>query len=196
MRLAIADPPYPPFCGVSRKVRASRWYGSGQLAKDDVPADVHPNAAVWDDPARHRELLMDLVRDYDGWAIATTPDGIAAYGELPAPVRLLAWVRPSSQPGAHVLQSRWEAVILFPPDGRRSNRNGRGCVPDALIAAAPRNGFIGAKPREWTTWVLDALSYDPAVDTVTDIFPGSGAVAAEIAQLRLPITGAAGTVDE
>jgi hypothetical protein len=30
--------------------------------------------------------------------------------------------------------------------------------------------------------VLDLLGYDAEVDTVTDVFPGSGGVAAEVAQ--------------
>jgi len=40
----------------------------------------------------------------------------------------------------------------------------------------------GAKPRAWTRWVLDMLGYDPDVDTVDDLFGGSGAVTAEINQ--------------
>jgi hypothetical protein len=49
-------------------------------------------------------------------------------------------------------------------------------MPDVLTASTPRRGFIGAKPDEWTRWVLEAMTYDPAKDTVDDIFPGSGAV--------------------
>lgn len=177
MRLAIADPPYPPFIGSGgRKPRASRWYGDGQLSKIDRPADFHPDAALWDDPETHRALLERLVADYDGFAIATSPDGVAAYGPLPAATRIMAWVKPNSAPGSHRLLSRWEAVILFPPVGRRSNRGMLGAMSDVLIAAAPRVGFAGAKPEEWTRWVLDAMSFDPATDQVDDIFAGSGLV--------------------
>ena len=42
--------------------------------------------------------------------------------------------------------------------------------------------FVGQKPRQWTRWVLDMLGYDPETDTVDDLFHGSVAVAAEIAQ--------------
>jgi hypothetical protein len=177
VRLAIADPPYPPFVGSGgRKNRASRWYGTGQRSRKDRPADVHPEAHEWDDPARHRRLLVDLVEQYDGWAIATSADGIAAYGDLPVGTRLMVWVKPNATPGAHRIRSLWEAVILYPPAGRRSNRGGVGMVPDVLTCPAPRRGFHGAKPAEWTRWVLDAMTYDPAVDTVDDLFPGSGAV--------------------
>ena len=176
MRLAIADPPYPPFVGSGgRKNRASRWYGDGQRSAKDKPTDFHPEAALWDDPATHRALLDSLVKDFDGWAIATSPDGLAAYGPLPAACRVMAWVKPNAQPGAHRLLSLWEAVILYPPKGRRSNRGGVGAMPDVLTAPAPR-GFIGAKPAQWTDWVLQSLSYDADLDTVADLFSGSGAV--------------------
>ncbi len=183
MRLAIADPPYPPFIGSGgRKNRASRWYGDGQRSATDRPADRHPEAARWDEPAEHRALLERLARDFDGWAIATSPDGLAAYGALPAACRLMAWVKPNAQPGAHRLRSMWEVVILYPPEGRRSNRGGRGAMPDVLTANAPR-GFIGAKPAAWSRWVLEALCFDPELDTVDDVFAGSGAVAAVVAEI-------------
>jgi hypothetical protein len=183
MRLAIADPPYPPFVGSGGfKARASRWYGDGQRSSSDRPADSHPDAREWDDPATHRALLERLAAGYDGWAIATSPDGIAAYGVLPVGARIMAWVKPNAQPGSHRLLSLWEPVILFPPPGRRSNRNGGGSVPDVLRANAPRLGFPGAKPAEWTRWVLDALGFDAATDVVDDLFPGSGSVSAAIAQ--------------
>lgn len=181
-RLAIADPPYPPFVGSGgTKNRASRWYGTGQRSTKDQPADVHDEAHEWDDPARHRRLLLDLLDEFDGFAIATSPDGIAAYGELPAAMRIMAWVKPNAAPGSHRIRSLWEPVLLYPPAGRRSNRGGVGMVPDVLTCALPaRRTFIGAKPPEWTRWVLDALSYEEG-DEVVDLFPGSGSVAAVLA---------------
>ena len=94
MILAIADPPYPPSVsvrfdlagGAGRRVersRARRYYGDGTRCATEKPADFHPDAAEWDAPARHRQLVRDLMDMADGWAIATTPDGLAAYGELP-----------------------------------------------------------------------------------------------------------------
>jgi hypothetical protein len=184
MRLAIADPPYPPFVGSGgRKNRASRWYGTGQRSAIDMPADQHPDAAMWDDPATHQKLLERLLDEYDGWAIATSPDGLAAYGPLPNAVRIMAWVKPNAQPGSHRLRSLWEPVILYPPTARRSNRNGIGSVSDVLIAPVPRGGFRGQKPEAWTRWVLDAMSFQLG-DHVTDLFPGSGAVTAHISQLN------------
>lgn len=176
MRLAIADPPYPAFRGAGgRKQRASRWYGDNQRATSDRPSDYHADARLWDDDATHRALLDRLLADYDGFAIATSVDGLRAYGDLPDAARIMAWVKPNAQPGAHRLRSLWEPVIVYPAPGRRSNR-GRGQIPDVLTCPAPRVGFIGAKPPEWTRWVLDALCYDPADDVLDDLFPGSGLV--------------------
>lgn len=144
MKLAIADPPYPPFIGAGgRKNRASRWYGTGQRSSTDRPADVHPEACEWDNPARHRQLILDLLADYDGFAIATSPDGIAAYGELPAAARIMAWVKPNAQPGAHRIRSMWEAVIVLPPVGRRSNRGASGLLPMCLRAVSVVVLFVG-----------------------------------------------------
>ncbi len=177
MKLAIADPPYPPFIGSGgRKNRASRWYGTGQRSTTDRPADYHPDAAEWDNPKRHRLLLEQLMGEFHGWAIATSPDGLSAYGELPREARIMAWVKPNAVPGAHRLRSNWEPVILFAPAGRRSNRGGVGQISDVLTANAPRVGFRGAKPPEWTRWVLSAMGYDCSTDELTDVFPGSGSV--------------------
>lgn len=177
MRLVIADPPYPAFRGSGgSKQRASRWYGDNPRASSDRPADVHPDARLWDDDATHRALLKRLMDEADGWAIATSPDGMRAYGDLPSAVRIMSWIKPNAQPGAHRLRSCWEPVLLMPPPGRRSNRGGRGQIDDYLVCNAPRIGFIGAKPPEWTRWVLDALCYEPA-DELVDLFNGSGAVA-------------------
>lgn len=182
MRLAIADPPYPPSRGIGGiKPRASRWYGDNQRSHTDRPSDIHPRAREWDNPARHRALLEQLMAEYDGWAIATAPDGLQAYGALPLGARILSWVKPNAQPGSHRLRSTWEPVIVFPPISRTSNRNGLGQMGDVLIANAPRSNFIGAKPDEWTHWVLEALGHDPAIDVVDDMFRGSGAVTRAVA---------------
>lgn len=185
MKLAIADPPYPPFIGSGgRKNRASRWYGDGQRSATDRPADSHPDASEWDDPERHQALLEQLLDEFNGFAIATTPDGIAAYGPLPKAIRIMAWFKPNAAPGSHRLHSKWEPVLLYPPVGRRSNRNGVGMVPDILIEPY-RSGFIGSKPPAWTRWVLEAMSFDPEFDEVIDMFPGSGAISAVLAQSAL-----------
>jgi hypothetical protein len=58
-------------------------------------------------------------------------------------------------------------------------------VPDVLTCALPRERtFIGAKPRPWVEWVLNALGYRDG-DTVDDLFPGSGAVSSVLNQGRI-----------
>ena len=191
MKLAIADPPYPPnllAAGHGVQTRADRWYGGNdnRTGKDYRTADIHPGAAEWNDPAKHRALLLEL-QEYDGWALATTPDAVAAiYPPIPVGTRIMVWHKPNSLPTGHRVGSNWEAVLLFAPITRRSSR-GRGQVSDVLRASPPNNGFAGAKPAAWTRWVLDAMGYDQDEDTVTDVFTGSGAVARHIQQLAFDV---------
>lgn len=181
-RLAIADPPYPPFTGVGgRKNRASRWYGTGQRSTKDKPADLHVGADEWDDPQRHASLVEELCDTFDGWALATSADGLSVY-PIPSACRVMVWVKTNAMPGAHRIRNSWEPVIVYPPVGRRSNRGGVGSTPDVLTCAAPRIGFIGAKPDQWTRWVLSAMTYQPG-DAVVDMFPGSGAVARVLSEM-------------
>jgi hypothetical protein len=187
VKLAIADPPYPPLFSERRDLadgthrltarsRAGRWYGDGpRAANDPAVADFHPDHAVWDDLEEHRKLLVHLMEEYDGWAIATTPDGLGAYHPLPVSVDILAWHRPTALPGGGRLIHRWEPVIAYIPDSRRGRGGER--VSDVLTANPPRDGFTGAKPPEWTRWVLGVLGYTPGTDTLVDLFPGSGSVA-------------------
>lgn len=201
MKLAIADPPYPPLfrerfdladgkSRVTARSRATRWYGDGPRSSTDAPrADLHPEAAKWDDLSAHRALLLHLVDNYDGWALATTPDGLGAYHPLPVNAQIMCWHRPTAMPGGGRLIERWEPVIVFIPEERRSRAGVR--VSNVLTAVAPsahgsRSSFVGAKPPVWTRWVLDALGYDAATDDLDDLFPGSGAVTAA-ADGMLPI---------
>lgn len=184
MKLAIADPPYPPIFRqrfdlvdgggrLTSRSRATRWYGD------------HPDAADYDNLTVHRNLLLHLVDNYDGWAIATTPDGLQAYFPLPVNARIMSWVRPRAMPGGERLMSKWEPVIVQVPEGRR----GRGLqVSDVLIADADAKGFIGSKPAAWCRWVTDVLGYDAGTDTLDDLFPGSGGVTQAVdGLLPLPI---------
>ncbi len=199
MRLAIADPPYPPQASerydtasgeprIVTRSRARRWYGDGTRARGERPADFHADAGEWDDPRRHRLLLDQLLDEFDGWAIATTPDGLRCYEPLPVPCRLLVWVKRRAMPTGHRIASMWEPVIVYPPRERRARAADRGVrlaqVPDVLTCSPPGAGFAGAKPEAWTRWVLDALGHEPD-DEVVDLFPGSGAVSRAIEQAVL-----------
>jgi hypothetical protein len=36
-----------------------------------------------------------------------------------------------------------------------------------------RKGLVGAKPAEFNVWMLDLLGFDPELDTIDDLFPGT-----------------------
>lgn len=190
MKLCIADPPYLG--------RSTRWYGGGNggfrplvTGRRVRAGDNHPDAHLWDDPEAHRALVERLCDEYDGWAIAMNPADLRHYlGWVPPETLVCAWVKPDAVPGGGRVSTSWEPVLLLPA---RTGRPAPGMqIRDALTAAVSGGAvkFPGAKPRAWTRWVLDMLGYDPEMDTVDDLFHGSGAVAAEIAQGVLPLGGA------
>ena len=183
MRLCIADPPYLG--------RAEMFYGDRDLASlnfggsinQTFKADRHPDAHLWDDPRTHRQLVQDLVAHYDGWAIAMVPDSLRHYLQwVPPDVVIAVWHDPRVMPTGRHPRRRWEPVIVSRPPGRRQVTAVPTPVGDVLTCPHPSGSFAGAKPRAWTRWVLDMMGHDPDVDTVDDLFAGSGAVAREIAQ--------------
>lgn len=198
MKLCIADPPY---LGV-----ADYWYGGtgddlttnrGGRFKGPPPkkADNHPDAHLWDDPETHRALVERLCADYDGWAIAMKVSSLWHYLRWVEPdrVHVAAWVKTTSMPTNSRPIRTWEPVLIRVPGGRRRAADNPLKVRDAITTVGPHWGkrFAGGKPAPWTRWVLDMLGYDPETDTVDDLFHGSGAVAAEIAQGVLPLGGEA-----
>ena len=188
MRLAIADPPYLG--------RAEMFYGTTAITNTHNAnssarinpvhrGDAHADAAVWDDPATHEALVARLIADYDGWAIAMVPDNLREYLRwTPRRTRVAVWHDPQVMPNGCHPRRRWEPVLVYVPDGRLRVNQVRGPhVEDVHRASHPSGGrFAGAKPRSWTRWVLNMMGYDPDVDTVDDLFPGSGLVQAEIDQ--------------
>ena len=190
MRLAIADPPYPPHRATRRdrpggperlviRSRARRWYGDGTRAMNDRAADHHERAGEWDTAAAHWELLEDLLDNYDGWAIATSMDGLDYYRPLPVPTTTMVWHKGNGHDGEGRVRATLEAVIVRIPESRRARR---GHQVEPFLQAGVQPGFPGRKPEAWTRWVLDALGYDSTVDELVDLFPGSGSVAAAAAQ--------------
>ena len=179
MKLAIADPPYLG--------RAALWYGGKGItkwpatqkrskgrSKDDV--EYHPDAHLWDSPAKHIELMVAMEVEFDGWAMAcsgkTLAPLIGTADRLGA--KLAIWHVTNAIPDGARVRSVWEAVFYRVPDSRRAVGTGYR-VADVLSAAHPVSGFVGSKPSAWTHWVIDLLGFQPG-DEVTDVFPGSGAV--------------------
>lgn len=182
MRFALADPPYFG--------RGERWYGAGRgHGGGHGRADFHADAGRWDEPEAHRKLVAYLDAEFDGWAVALSPDSLSLYlAAAPADVRVAVWVKGNAIPSGSRVRSMWEPVVVRVPAARRSYAAGV-AVDDVLVAGIEHGGFAGRKPRAWTHWALSMLGYDPAVDEVVDMFPGSGAVSQAIADFRVAGAG-------
>lgn len=157
MKFAYADPPYLG-CGKSH-------YGA-----------VHADAADCDTEAWHRALVERLCDEYpDGWALSLhTPSLKTMLNLCPDDARVAAWVKPfcSFKPGVGVAYA-WEPVIFM--GGRKRTRQ-QDTVRDWVSANITlRKGLTGAKPPEFTRWLLEILNAQPG-DQIDDLFPGSGAV--------------------
>lgn len=186
MRLAIADPPYMG--------RARLFYGEGPEVSGATghlmyKADHHPDADMWDNPATHEALVRRLMNDYDGFAIAMVPDNLRHYLRwVPEDVVIAVWHDPRVMPTQKHPRRKWEPVIVKRCEGRKRVVDVPTPVGDVLTCQHPQpghrgvRGYAGMKPPQWTRWVLDMLGYNPDTDTVDDLFPGSGAVGAEVAQ--------------
>lgn len=160
LRLAFADPPYPG--------KARRYYGG------------HPDFAGEVD---HDELLSRLAM-YDGWALATSSDAVAAIAARCVAqglgARIAVWVRhPAPHPFARVITA-WEAVLYVP--ARRVVAGDTRRLTDVLTAAPgarPRptwpSAVIGMKPPAYLEWVFGLLGALPG-DDLDDLYPGSGIV--------------------
>jgi hypothetical protein len=150
-------------------------------------ADLHPDAHLWDSPESHRALVARLTAEYDGWAIAMAPDNLRHYLQwVDDDVRIAVWHDPQVMPTGQHPRRKWEPVLVKRPQGRRRTSDVPNPIGDVLTCPHGASSFAGAKPRQWTRWVLDMLGYRDG-DTVDDPFHGSGAVAAEVAQTVLNI---------
>ena len=183
MKLCIADPPY---LGT-----AEMFYGEQNMAAMNIggniaqtfKADKHPEAHLWDNPEKHREMVEMLCRDYDGWAIAMVPTSLRHYLQwVPADVIVAVWHDPNVMPTGRHPRRRWEPVLVKRAEGRKRVVDVSMPIGDVLTCSHGSGSFAGQKPPQWTRWVLDMLGYDANIDTVEDLFAGSGAVANEIAQ--------------
>lgn len=185
MKLAIADPPYLG--------KAELLYGATPIPDnpsgtvDQIrKADVHNDAYIWDDPSTHKQMVADLVDRFDGFAIAMLPDNLYEYLQwVPRDTRVAVWHDNNVMPTGSHPRRRWEAVLVSRPKGRRRVNDVAVPVGDVLSVPHGKGHFAGRKPRQWTEWVLAMMGYCPTHDTVEDLFAGSGAVSATLAQGRL-----------
>jgi hypothetical protein len=183
MKLCIADPPYLG--------RAVRWYGEGGCGYGNGinQADNHPEAYLWDIPETHKQLVRDLERDFDGWAIAMSVHSLSTYLEVVETesrngIRVCVWHKPAAVTSGNRVTNSWEPVLIRMPANRKGWKSGGVRTSDVMTCNPLRSGFVGSKPKEWTHWVLDLLGYQEG-DEVIDLFEGSGAVAQALKEQRL-----------
>jgi hypothetical protein len=170
--------------------RAVRWYGVNGCGDGygKNQADNHPEAHIWDQPETHRQLVKDINKNYDGWAIAMSVHSLSTYlSEIETDsrngVRICVWHKPSSAPSGNRITNHWEPVLIKVPKTRKGWSTGQH-TKDVLTCTPKKIGFVGAKPEEWTRWVLDLLGYQDG-DEVDDLFIGSGSVTQVINKLTL-----------
>ena len=156
MKFAYADPPY---LGCSVKL-----YGD------------HPEAAVYDTVEGHKALIERLCDEYaDGWGLSMTSGNLHDLLPLcPREARIMPWVKPFAafKPNVGVAYA-WEPVIVM--GGRKRTRQQDTVRDWCAVNITLKRGFTGAKPADFTFWLLDVLNVQEG-DTVDDLFPGSGAV--------------------
>lgn len=173
MTFGYADPPYLG--------QGAKWYGQH-----------HPDAARWDDPQSHVELLAELDHRFpDGWAVSLSVPALALYlAHCPATCRIGAWVKPWHHYTPRVsVQYAWEPVLW---SGGRNLSGRRPWVRDWLSAGAgnPAHGpqLVGAKPPAFNRWIADLLGYQDG-DALVDLYPGSSSLSRELSQGVLPLGG-------
>lgn len=168
MRFAYADPPYHRM--------GKRMYG-----------ELHDEAAKWDDPQAHIDLVERLCDEYpDGWAMSCNPADLRwLLPQTPDDVRVAAWTKTFHQITPTSVQFAWEPVLWR---GGRKLPKRTPMVRDWLQAArANMKGVPGAKPYAFNVWVLELLGYDGSIDAIDDLFPGSGGMAIAAAEVRMAL---------
>jgi hypothetical protein len=161
MRFAYADPPY---LGLAEK-----FYGH-----------LHDQAADYDDPETHRQLIARMTDEFDGWALSLHLPTLKTMLDFSPPdVRIGAWVKPFASFKKNVTRAwAWEPILLW---GGRKIPTTQNTVRDWIEAPAIaenitlRRGFVGAKPAAVCFWIFDWWNMEPQ-DEFADLFPGSGAV--------------------
>lgn len=170
----------------------ARGAGPVNFAYADPPyvgcADRYPEKQE----VNHQMLIGRMADEYrDGWALScSSPSLPVMLGMCPAPVRVMAWVKPFAvfKPNVGVAYA-WEPVIVA--GGRRRTR-GQPTIPDWVMANITlRRGLVGAKPDEFFYWLFAVLNVGRQ-DEVRDLFPGTGnlerCLNAWRRQVALPIT--------
>jgi hypothetical protein len=164
LRVAYADPPY---FGLAEK-----FYG-----------ELHPDAADYDKPEAHQNLIHRLCDEFDAWAMSLHSPALKTILPMcPDDCRVMAWVKPFCSFKKHVTVAyAWEPVIVR---GGRKRPITMPTVRDWTNANITlKKGLTGAKPPEFCRWMFQVLNLEPD-DEFVDMFPGTGIVSAEWERFR------------
>lgn len=157
LKLGYADPPY---------------IGCAHLYKD------HPDYAGEVD---HVALVDRLEREFDGWVLHThcTPEAMAILAPLvlQSSARWCSWQKPFAAFKKNVsVAYAWEPVII--KAARKPTVSQRLVMRDWISCPITmKRGLTGAKPEKVCHWAFELMGAEPT-DDLTDLFPGTGAVAA------------------
>ena len=136
----------------------------------------------------HRELIERALVDFpDGWALCLSSKSIFEIAAITNDVipadrfddlRCGAWVKGSRACVSHRARDAWEPVILFGGRPRRMEPNE--VLDNALVWGGRQHShpgaLVGMKPPAFSEWVFRQLGALRG-DRLTDVFPGSGAIA-------------------
>ena len=153
------------------------------------PGDRPFDGRCWDEPETHGALMEWATAEFDGWALCTSAPSLQTLLPMaPSGARVGVWVKPFAAYKPNVNPGYcWEPVIFH--GWRKGRSRDEATVRDFVSANITlRRGFTGAKPHDFTVWVLDFLGAVQG-DEVVDVFPGSGAVGEAIEAFfgRVPI---------
>jgi hypothetical protein len=155
VKIGYADPPY---------------IGCAHLYRD------HPD---YGGEVDHAALIERLQSEFDGWVLhaAATPASMAVLAPLVggAGARWCAWVKPFAAFKRNVpVAYAWEPVLI--KAARKPEVTGRQVMRDWISEPITmKRGLTGAKPERVAQWAFELVGAIRS-DTLTDIFPGSGAI--------------------
>lgn len=160
LRGAVADPPY-----------------IGQSARHYAD---HPDYAGEVD---HAELIGRLA-GYDCWALCLHSPALHIVLDhcrdhgldlMAGDIRVMAWCKSFAAFKRNVrVAYAWEPVIVKVADRLPDAVPTRDFVVEPITL---KKGLTGVKPEKWSHWLFGAMGLRPT-DSLDDLYPGSGAVAA------------------
>jgi len=126
----------------------------------------------------HLKLIRRLMREFpDGWALSTSSQAVPMIAPLIPDARLCVWVKAPRKVRAFHAVSSWEALFIM--GGRAYSGSVSQDLSDALFYQGRHRAFpgalVGMKPPAFCEWMFRQLNAT-AGDSLTDLFPGSGAV--------------------